>query len=299
MKKYLSIDIGGTLIKYGVLLEIGELLYKKDRPTPSDLEAMKLALESIYREIADNEELEGIAISCPGKVDSREGIVYYGGALTYLHQFPIADFMKNLSGKSVVAINDGKAAALAEKWQGNLADVENGMALVLGTGLGGGIILNNQLLQGHHFQAGEFSFLLPNDEHPDGEHGAGFRYSPVQMIGKIADVLGLPDKKDGRQVFEYINAGNEEALAIFKQFCKYLAILIYNTQAIIDTQRVVIGGGISAQPILLQEIEKQYRDLLAGLPFVGAMITPVEILPCKFGGDANLMGSLYQLLQEN
>lgn len=119
------------------------------------------------------------------------------------------------------------------------------------------------------------------------------------MIGKIADVLGLPDKKDGRQVFEHINAGNEEALAIFKQFCKYLAILIYNTQAIIDTQRVVIGGGISAQPILLQEIEKQYRDLLAGLPFVGVMITPVEILSCKFGGDANLMGSLYQLLQEN
>ncbi|MGQ7425151.1 ROK family protein [Streptococcus suis] len=296
MSRYISIDIGGTFIKYGLLLENGLLLIQDKKPTPRNLEDLKECLREIYFELSKDIVISGIAVSCPGKVDSKNGTIYFGGSLPYLHEFQMVSYLQTETGLPVAIINDGKAAALAEKWQGNLKDVSNGVALVLGTGLGGGIILNHQLLQGSHFQAGEFSFFLPNDEFPDLDHLAGKKYSPVGMIEDIAAELGLPENKDGKKVFEYINQGDERALVPFQQFCDYLAQFIYNIQAIIDVERVVIGGGISAQPIVVEEIKKRYNNLISDLPLIGPMITPIDILPCQFAGDANLIGALYQLL---
>ncbi|HFU3941901.1 ROK family protein [Streptococcus suis] len=298
MSRYISIDIGGTFIKYGLLLEDGEILLQEKIRTPKNLADFKKCLQDICQHLSKDIVIEGIAVSCPGKVDSENGIIYFGGSLPYLHEFQMRSYLKTETGLPISVINDGKAAALAEKWKGNLTDTPNGVALVLGTGLGGGIILNYQLLQGSHYQAGEFSFFLPNDEFSDLDHLAGKKYSPVGMIEAVATLLGLPDKKDGKKVFEYINQGDGRALKPFHQFCDYLAQFIYNMQAIIDVERVVIGGGISAQPIVVEEIKNRYNKLISDLPFIGPMLTPVDILPCQFAGDANLIGALYHLLSE-
>ncbi|MGT2937041.1 ROK family protein [Streptococcus caprae] len=305
-KHYLSIDVGGTLIKYALMDETGAVLDSASRPTPAisfqstaeekaqGRQDFENALTEIYKQYAG--DLFGIALSCPGKVDTAEGVIYYGGALPYLHEFPAQTFLEELSGLPAIVLNDGKAAALAEFWNGGLAGVNNGSVLILGTGLGGGLILNGQLHQGSHFQAGELSMLNFDDKTFKLEEAAGMKYSPVQMIMAIAEQLGLEDKKDGIAVFEAINARDERAWPIFQDFCRHIAIVIYNQQAIVDLERVVIGGGISAQPIVVEEIRRQYRDLLDKLEIFGDMITPVEIETCHYVGTSNLVGALYQLL---
>ena len=115
--------------------------------------------------------------------------------------------------------NDGKAAALAEWWLGNLKGIQNGAAITLGTGLGGGVIVEGKLIQGAHFQAGELSFLLnatkrsdapenaeqPNNQGLTLQQLAGFSGSAVAMIRRSAQLLGLADLADGKAVFDAIN----------------------------------------------------------------------------------------------
>nr|MBP7129087.1 ROK family protein [Trichococcus sp.] len=96
--------------------------------------------------------------------------------------------------------------------------------------------------------------------------------------------------------FEAINQKDPSVYPIFEAFAKEIAYMICNVQAILDLEKIVIGGGISAQPIVTEEIRKQYRAVRAELPFLAATLTEVEIDSCRFLNDANLLGALYQLL---
>jgi predicted NBD/HSP70 family sugar kinase len=109
-------------------------------------------------------------------------------------------------------------------------------------------------------------------------------------------VLGTEDLKDGAAAFEAINQKDPSVYPIFEAFAKEIAYMICNVQAILDLEKIVIGGGISAQPIVTEEIRKQYRAVRAELPFLAATLTEVEIDSCRFLNDANLLGALYQLL---
>ena len=196
----------------------------------------------------------------------------------------------------VSVINDGKAAALSELWLGNLNGIENGLALVLGTGIGGGLILDGKLYQGKNFQAGELSFMMKQSGKPSFEDMYGMTGSAVGLVKKVNLELGTEDTKDGAVAFEAINQKDPSVYPIFEAFAREIAYMICNVQAILDLEKIVIGGGISAQPIVIEEIRKQYRAIRAGLPFVANTLTEVEIDSCRFLNDANLLGALYQLL---
>ncbi|MFK8243168.1 MULTISPECIES: ROK family protein [unclassified Facklamia] len=113
---------------------------------------------------------------------------------------------------------------------------------------------------------------------------------------KIATDLEIEDTRNGVAVFEAINKKDSRICPIFENYCLHIAYLVYNVQAVIDMERVVIGGGIIAQPIVLEEIKRQYNKILNQLEFIKPMITPVDIQLCAMGNDANLLGALYQLL---
>lgn len=155
-------------------------------------------------------------MAVPGKVDHHDETIYGGGALQFLDQVNLPAALQLAVPVSVE--NDGKAAALAELWLGNLKNVQNGAAVVLGTGVGGGLILNGQLYAGSHFQAGELSFMVLDTDLSNPEHWLGSQGSAVRMIERIATVLGLPDKHDGKAVFEAINQGDRRALPIFSAY---------------------------------------------------------------------------------
>ncbi|MGT2742526.1 ROK family protein [Streptococcus plurextorum] len=291
---YLSIDIGGTQIKYALINHSGMIMDSQKCQTPDNLEDFLKGLDSI---IANYQELiRGVAISCPGKVNSREGLIYFGGSLQYLHGLNLPQHIFQGFQLPCSVINDGKAAALSELWLGHLKGIDNGAAIILGTGVGGGIILNGHLLQGEHFQAGELSFHAAPDEVIYVDNMVGIRGSAVKLIEACAEALELDNLTDGPQVFAYINAKDERVYPIFEAYCRQIAFLIYNMQAVIDVKRYVIGGGISAQEIVVEEINKQYDKLHQSNELVQFMVTKPEILVCAHRNEANLLGALYQFL---
>ena len=261
--------------------------------TPHEYGEFIATLDNEIERVRD--EIRGIAFSCPGKVDTQTGLISFGGALPFLDGISfIAEFQPKFD-VAVSVINDGKAAALSELWLGNLNGIENGLALVL-AGIGGGLILDGKLYQGKHFQAGELSFMMKQSGKPSFDDMYGMTGSAVGLVKKVNLELGTEDTKDGAVAFEAINQKDPSVYPIFEAFAREIAYMICNVQAILDLEKIVIGGGISAQPIVIEEIRKQYRAIRAGLPFVANTLTEVEIDSCRFLNDANLLGALYQLL---
>ncbi|MFT8825910.1 MAG: ROK family protein [Liquorilactobacillus mali] len=297
MRNYLSIDIGGTAIKYGLLDHSGNISEKDTVDTPQNLEEFKQTIKNIISRYKGR--VYGIAFSVPGKVDSKQGIVYFGGALPFLNEFNFEKFVREEFGAIPVGVeNDGKSAVLAEMWLGNLRDVDNGAAIILGTGVGGGIIIKGDLLPGSHFQAGELSFMIGNFNNVDYKEFVGTSLSAVKMIEKIALKEKLENKKDGRAAFALINKENAEAIEIFREYCKKIALLIINVQTVVDVTDFVIGGGISGQPVLIKTINEEYDKVLNKLTLLKDTLTRPRIKKAKFENSANLYGALYGLLQK-
>lgn len=293
-KNYLSIDIGGTNIKLALIDHSGQIQSKKQVRTPLGYDEFIGVLEKEIELFKD--EIRGIAFSCPGKVDTETGMISFGGALPFLDGISFLDIFKPKFQVPISVINDGKAAALSELWLGNLKGIENGLAFVLGTGIGGGLIIDGKLYQGKHFQAGELSFMMKQSSRPSFDDMYGMAGSAVGLVKKVNNELGTEDLKDGAAAFEAINQNDPSVYPIFEVFTREIAYMICNIQAILDLEKIVIGGGISAQPIVTEEIRKQYRAIRAGLPFVANTLPEVEIDSCRFLNDANLLGALYQLL---
>lgn len=289
--KYLSIDIGGTAIKFGLFNQAGQLIHHNRVPTPDDLPTFLNLIDQIVA--THYQQITGIGISAPGKINPLTGTIYYGGALTYLDQLDLLDHLTNqFDNELLLALeNDGKCAALAETWLGNLRGVQNGAAIVLGTGVGSGLILNGQLFRGSHFQAGELSFMSSGKKRTPtyGEWG-----SATLMIKRIAKQYRQPNLT-GPAAFELINRHHPSAYQIFRNYCRRIAKQILAIQATVDLERYVIGGGISAQPIVADTIRAEYHKLIDQLDLTASM-TPPAIIKANFENDANLYGALYNLL---
>ena len=162
MKQYLLIDIGGTFIKYSLADEQARKISGGKVPTPlTNMDDLLAVIEGFAAPLQG--QFVGCAISMPGRIDTKHGIAHTGGVLSsFMWEQPFAAQMEELLGVPVTIANDGKCAAAAEGWTGALAGVENGLVLVLGTGIGSGILLNGKVLMGAHAVAGEVSGLVSN-----------------------------------------------------------------------------------------------------------------------------------------
>ena len=292
MTKYLSIDIGGTNVKYAELNEAGDVIAKDKVKTQQNLDDFLAEIDQIVEKFqADG--LSGIAFCAPGKIEDTT--IRFGGALPFLDGVDFAKRYEKL-GLPIAVVNDGKASALAESWLGSLKGVKNGAAIVLGTGVGGGIIVNGQLLAGEHFQAGELSFGILNVDKTGYDAMAGSYGSAVQMVERVNQAIGNADATDGLAAFAAINAGQPEAVAIFKNYCKNVAYLILNVQSVVDLKRIAIGGGISAQDAVIDGIREAIGEIREEIPIIKMTLTPPEIVRAQFMNTANIYGALYNLL---
>lgn len=297
MKKYISFDIGGTYLKYALLDQSSKILFKSKMKTPLNQIGLKNTLNYILDEY--HSSINGIAISSPGQVDINTGTIYKGGSLPYLHGFPIKKYLESRYNIRTNVSNDGKAATIAEFWLGNLKGIENGAAVILGTGVGGGLILNGDLFQGDNFQAGEISFMLNTTDLTKEEPFMGFSGSAVRFINKASKRAGFKDLNDGEQVFKLLqNNSNMEIVELFDEYCNEIACILINLQAILDLSKIVIGGGISSQKLLITGIENRYNEIIQSKEYLKTTFTPLEIDTCAFNNDANLIGALYPLINE-
>lgn len=293
---YLVLDIGGTFIKYALMDGKGTIQHKSKHPISRDhLEQFKEVLFHII-ESQDLDTIRGIAVSCPGTIDVKTGMIYYGGSFRFLHEVNLTEIIYQRYNKPVSIENDAKCAALAELWLGSVKGLRDSVVLVLGSGIGGGIIIDGKIRHGAHLSAGEVSYMMSGIQSTTAEaQFFGLECSAVEMIRKIGTLKQLDDSTNGEAVFEYINNGDPEAQDIFDTYCLNVAVQIYNLQYVLDPERFAIGGGISVQPIVLERIQEAVNKIKKQNPF---HIADPQVVACTFRNDANLYGALYHFLVE-
>lgn len=292
---YLIFDIGGTFIKYAWMKRTGELVGEGKFPTPYDSASdLVNKMVSVFRQ--QEQPIKGIAISCPGTIDIDSGVVYHGGSLTYLHEVNVKQLLEDACQVPVSIENDGKCAALAELWLGSVKDCKHAAVLVLGTGVGGGLIIDGKLHRGAKLEAGELSYVMAAlDTETDEATFVGETGSASKMVNRIAELKGL-EKNDGKAVFEYINQKDPNVLPIFSTYCKHIAYQILNLQYTMDPEVIAIGGGISVQPILLEGINQAIETIKKKNPL---HVAKPNVVTCKFRSAANLYGAMYHYITQH
>lgn len=297
----LAFDIGGTFIKYALVDEAYQVSDSSKVPTPATIEEFWEALERVI--CLFQNRITGIAISCPGEINSRLGFVFKGGLIPYLRIIPLASRLNKTFQVPVTVLNDGDAAGLAEARIGNLQDCDCGATFVLGTGVGLALTSNGSLISTWNLKdylrwpsLGEKQ-VTPEQKQYQTEilrHGISSLVqnlgSAVNFVTNASRLLELPEE-DGVQVFEVLEAGHHEELQdLFASYCREIAILIYNLQSLVRLEKVTIGGGISSQPLLLEKINHQYKSLMEESG--EQRFSLVEIQAARYHNSSNLLGAV-------
>lgn len=274
------IDIGGSSVKYGLYGENG-LGHKGSFKTPETYQLMKEELFRVLTEMKKETEISGAAFSAPGTVDSERG--YIGGlsAVSYIHHFNIREDLENFLGVPVTIENDANCAALAELYEGAAQDVNDVLSIIIGSGIGGAVIMDRKLHKGRNLFGGEFGYMMIQGEDTLSKLG-----SPVQMAERYS--LERGEAVEGSEVFRRADRGEQLAKKHVEHLIDSLSRGIFNLSAAFNPDLVLIGGGLSNREDLiprLQEKVEQYKDKR------GAEGLEVHLVPCTFRSDANLIGA--------
>ena len=289
--KLMVFDVGGTEIKYAVIedvLTVNDIGYV---PTPTDsFDSFTEQVRKIYLPYRD--EVEGIAMSLPGAVDVEKGHCSMCSAMKYPHSIEVGRLLSDACGCSVVLENDGKAAAVAEYGYGSIKGCRNAAVFVIGTAVGGGLIIDSHIVRGPHFTAGEFSFVNTNAHHyENSRQTVGSSCSTSYLLRRYRKLSGSQEKIDGREFFRRLE-DDQHAQTALDELCGNIAVQIFNLYWILDLEKVAIGGGISGQPVLVERIRDKFADVQAkAMSARYRPSLPLEIVPCRFGNDANLIGA--------
>ena len=284
----LCVDVGGSSIKYARIGRSRELADYGKVPTPYEGTGPYLdCLEAIYKKFQG--QVSGISLSVPGIIDSEKGICITAGNLRFADGLLLVSELEKRCRGPVAIMNDAKCAALAESSYGALADCRDGVVLVLGTGIGGALIKDGRVHMGHHFAAGEFSFICLTDyvDQPD-SHWSGRNGMP-RLLETAARLRDMPaDQVTGELVFEWIKEGDRQMEKLLDEFNRSIARMIMNLQFIYDPERFAVGGGISRQPLLIEGIRKNLDYLYKLYPYP---VPRAEVTVCKYYNEANLLGA--------
>lgn len=284
----LTIDIGGTSIKYASFdTDKQTLAHKGAKATPETLENFYETLATIQAEVAAKVTLTGVAMSCPGAVSKSDGVIYGASALPYIHDFPILKAFEALFNLPVSIENDANCAALAEVAYGAGKDYQDLLFFVIGTGIGGSVVLNRQIRHGAHLMGGEFGYMLMKNDTLSTEA------SPVRMA---KDYNTLHDTSySGQELFALAENGEGDAIVAVNHLFDSLARAIFNLQYAIDPEVIVLGGGMSQADFLLPRLQ-------AALQVVYDQVGIATVMPklaiCHFQNDANLIGAAADFMSE-
>jgi predicted NBD/HSP70 family sugar kinase len=284
----LALDFGGTALKYAYLNEKMKFLKRGEIPSPrSSEEEFMHAVGALVKEAPD--QLEGIGISMAGKLDPKDGLILCSNQYPFFNNRPLAKVLEEAFHLHVTVQNDAQAAAIAEMKYGVLKDVKNALVIIMGTGIGGAVILDRHILQGSHFRAAEFSLMrvqpdfdLKHCWYAEGGGAIGLIHAYKKRTGKNCN---------GREIFALCEENYQTALDALQEYCHIAAVEIYNLQSIFDTDVIAIGGGISAQPSLITGIRSEIDHQFDLEEKMGLSVLRPEITACAFHNDANLIGA--------
>ena len=293
---YLGFDIGGMSVKYGIVDENYNIIEKASFPTDKDSDIKVLDdICEVVEKLSKKYEFSYIGIGAPGLVDPKNGIIA-GSSNTPFKYTRVVEYVESKTGYKTYIGNDANCAAYGEFLYGG-ADTDNFVMITIGTGVGGGIIINGKLFTGNSGVAGEIGhIIIRHDGHkcPCGKRGCYEQYaSATALIKRTRDAVIKGDGPmaveykdrlhdiDGRVVFDCVKKGYEDAIKVLDKYAKYLVDGIESICALLQPDAIILAGGITNdKDILMEYINKFYSG-----------DCPVKI--AKLMGDAGLIGAAF------
>lgn len=298
--KYLSFDVGGTSTKYSIIDTNGNILKSGKYETITNREKFLNKIESIIKE--NNTQIKGLAFSMPGVINVDKGHMITGGALYELYDYKFKEELEKRVKIPVEIENDVNCVALAEKWLGNAKENKNFICLTIGTGVGGALFINNEIVRGAKYSAGEFGFMIT-------ERLNNIADSTLSMRGSVRGGLIKSyakkvnqnwEKLDGKKIFEYAKNGDKIAIETIEEFYTNIAYSIFNLIVSLNPEKVLIGGEISIREDFIEKIEEKLEKIKSEIIDLKNLEFPI-IERCKFLNDSGKIGALYnfKLMQRN
>lgn len=314
MSKYaFGVDIGGTTVKMGLFDKDGCMLDKWEIPTVKDNEGATIlpdvaeSLRSKMEEKGIREtDIAGIGVGIPGAVDD-EGTAVNGAVNLGWGVFNIPKVLNAYLDVPVKAANDANVAAFGEMWQGGGKGYDNMVAVTLGTGVGGGIIVNGKILTGATGAGGEIGHMHVEDTETEccgcRNKGCLEQYASATGIVRLARRRLEEDDKESilrdgelsaKAVFDAVKAGDEVAVEIVRKFGEYLGKGLANVAAVVNPEIFVIGGGVSkAGEILISYVEPVFQK------YAFSACRRAKFALATLGNDAGIYGAAGLILRKN
>ena len=284
----LAIDIGGTMIKYGLVSSDGEILSTNKIETEAEkgLENILNKIDNIFKRYKENNPV-GIAVSGTGQINGIIGKVIGGNPI--IPNWIGTNLVKILEEKynlPIVLENDVNCVALGEKWIGAGKDLSNFICLTIGTGIGGGIILNNQLFRGENFVAGEFGHIL-------------IKKGEFEQFASTTALIRLVKERtgktlNGKEIFDLEKKEIVEYQEVISEWIENLTDGLSSIVYCFNPANMILGGGVIEQgePLinriknsLFKKIGPQFKEKL-------------NIIQAKLGNNAGMIGASYLLLEK-
>jgi len=301
----LATDLGGTNMRMAAVDSAGSILYRSKEKTPrsTDGKAILGAIVSMGEECKANlpgDSLVAVATAVPGTIDFENGVITNAPNLPELGGFPMAGEIRRHLGVPAVLENDANAAAIGENWLGASKGVENSIMVTLGTGVGGGIFVNGQVLRGKDGTAGEIGHINVEPDGPAcgcGSRGCVEKYSSASAVVRIAHELAEGDSTSAlnnageltaEKIYEIAKAGDGMALEVFRRQGYYLGLMLSGLINTLNPETIVIGGGASGSWDLFEpHMRKEIRARCYKEP-----AERVKIVRSELGDDAGILGGV-------
>ncbi|XRG81134.1 ROK family glucokinase [Rossellomorea sp. GAMAL-10_SWC] len=311
-KMIVGVDLGGTSIKLALLTNNGEFIDKWEVPTDkSDSgkhipKTITIAIEEKLKQMdKTKEDIAGIGIGAPGSVRLEDGLIFAAVNLGWVN-FPLKEILENESGIPVIVDNDANIAAVGEMWKGAGNGAKDVVMVTLGTGVGGGVIVNGDVAHGISGSAGEIGHITVQLENGVlcncGKRGCLETISSATGIARIANEklqnttkeTVLKEMSNGspvttKDVFEAYSNGDEVAEEIVNHVMRYLALVLAGVGNTLNPENIIIGGGVSNAGELLLKPLKKYFDEFA----FTTVRDSTKLSIAKLGNDAGAIGAAY------
>jgi len=302
----IGVDLGGTNLRTAILSPDGNILDRHKEATHAAdgwENVVARLIENIKRHhksaIQQGFDVVAVGVGAPGVIQADKGIVVKSPNFPDWNNLPLKDQLEKTLGIPVFLENDANAAALGEQWRGAGQGIRSMILLTLGTGVGGGIILDNKIWHGADGMAGEIGHMtLIPDGRPCtcGNIGCLEMYSSARgIVQSFREALGettggVPDQLrqiSSEQVYEAAGAGNEIALQVMKDMGRMLGIGIASLINIFNPERIVVGGGVKdAWPLFIGATREEIMKRAFAVP-----AKRTEIVPSQLGDDAGMVGA--------
>lgn len=291
MGQVIGIDLGGTAIKLARFTDEGARLAELERPTPQPAVpgAVTMALCEAVAELDPEREARWVGVGLPGPMDAEARVARVCINLPGWEEVPLADWLEPRLDRRVTLANDGNCALVGEAWRGAARGFADVVLLTLGTGVGGGVLLNGALFTGHNGAAAEPGLIGVDPDGPpcnSGNRGSLEQYASIAALRRLCD-------QDPRQLAQAADEGDAKALAVWERYGARLGVGVSSLVYVFTPQLVLLGGGLAgAANHFLPAVRREVEQRVQAVSREG-----LRIEACALGNGAGRLGAAKLALQ--